>query len=338
MINSFFLCHLTKYSIIFLYNEWGWKWMSKKNKEKIVISNEELKPTVLYTIKERKTNFIGLILLFAIFIGVVYFLPTLSEKYEEYKKKNNPDMTISPSNPTQKPNEGEDEDDVGVEDTRFDFASNPNIQNDDILVNNFSYTNNVLTFDVSNIKDTPVSLQSKKYYLELFDSTDTLIKRILVGEGTYKASEKKNMTFALTAQNISSLYLKQIMPDDYPEFILPPNENGSSILSCRLNETNYIYTFTNNVLTQINEVVTLDQNNANYSTLLSANQSKMQSLNSANGVTVATSTNEASTIFNYVIDPALAAIDSLENNNYYAKTATAKTINFEVEARGYNCN
>lgn len=312
--------------------------MSKKIKEKIVISNEELKPTVLYTIKEKKTGFLGLILLFAIFIGVVYFLPTISEKYEEYKRNKTADTPISTINPSQTPNTDEDEDDVTVEDTRFEFASNPSIQNDDILVNNFQYTNNVLTFDVSNFKSSPVSLGNKKYFLELFDSRDTLIKRLLVGEGSYEASEKKTMTYTLTAPSISSLYLKQIMTDDYPEFTLTPNASGNSVLTCRLNEAMYIYTFTNDALIQISEVITLNPNNANYSNLLSENERIFQTLNGAAGITAVSTSDAVSATFSYTINPAIANINSLENANYYTKETTAKVVKFEVESRGYTCS
>ena len=53
-------------------------------KKKIVIVDKELTPTVLATIENKKTGLIGLVLLFIIFGGVVYYLPEISLYVENY--------------------------------------------------------------------------------------------------------------------------------------------------------------------------------------------------------------------------------------------------------------
>ena len=147
--------------------------MSKKKKEEVVINNEELKPTVLYTIKERKINFLGLLLLFALFIAVIYFLPTVSEKYQEYKRgQTKSPVVVKPSDNQE--NESNDLENREQEEKKYEYSPGLKITKDSFTVANFNFNNNTLTFSITNNEDSNIDLTAMNYYLSIYNSTNNL--------------------------------------------------------------------------------------------------------------------------------------------------------------------
>ncbi len=310
--------------------------MSKKKKEEVVINNEELKPTVLYTIKERKINFLGLLLLFALFIAVIYFLPTISEKYQEYKRgqTKNP-VVIKPSDNQE--NESNDLEDMEQAEKKYEYSSSLKITKDSFTMADFNFSNNTLTFSITNNENSNIDLTAMNYYLSIFNSTNNLIKRIKVAEDVFNSKEKKNYAFNINANAISYFVLEEINPEDYPEITLTGN-NGQASITCRNNETTFRYDFTNKELTNILETVTIANTATNYQSELAKYQVQVATYASYTGIQNNITETDTGFTYNLFINTSTANLRNLNGVNYYATKTAAKVISFEVEARGYTCS
>ena len=310
--------------------------MSKKNNQKIVINNEELKPTVLYTIKEKKASLLGVIIVFALFIGVVYFLPQATALYEKYTKKD--DTSI----PSVKPNNDKEEDDQSndVPDStlvKYNLSDNPTITNSDIIISDFTFQDGTLNFKITNAKANGVNLTNKKYYLEAYSASDTLVKRIKIAEDNYEASESKNYSYQLNSATVSYLYLKEIKPDDYPNLNLEEVENMAT-LTCSLDNEIVVYSFESSELKNISHTLTIKNTVSDYASQITTYQALATTYNGYNGITASLNAITDGFTFNTTIDLTKATLSNLNNNNYYAHKTKPNIVNFEMEARGYTCS
>ncbi len=310
--------------------------MSKKNNQKIIISNEELKPTVLYTIKEKKASLLGVIIVFALFIGVVYFLPQATALYEKYTKKD--DITI----PSVKPNgdKEDDDQDADVPDVtlvKYNLSDNPTITNTDIIISDFTFQDGTLNFKITNAKATAANLKNKKYYLEVYNTSDTLIKRIKIAEDNYAASESKNYSYQLNSTNVGYFYLKEIAVDNYPNLNLEEVENRAT-LTCSLDDEILVYSFESKELKNISHTLTIKNTVSDYASQITTYQALATTYNGYNGVTASLNAITDGFTFNTTLDLTKANISNLNNNNYYAHKTNPNIVNFEMEARGYTCS
>lgn len=311
--------------------------MSKKRVQKVEISNEELKPTVLFTIKERKASFLGVIIVFALFIAVVYFLPQATELYEKYTKKEEVNNSgVVTNKPTDEEKENPDQE-PEVVDEKYIFADNLTIENKDFIINNFSFNNNTLVFNVTNAKEKDVNLKSKKYYLEIYNTNNTLVKRIKIAEDEFMSKETKNYNYPINSSTIGYFYLKEIAIDNYPNINLTESEEGAT-LTCSLNQNIIIYTFKNNELKSITSTITVNNTESDYANQISTYQALATTYNTYPGVESNLSSMTDGFVFNTAIDLTKANINNFNNLNFYARNTKPNVINFEVEARGYNCN
>lgn len=306
-------------------------------KQKIVISDEELKPTVLFTVKERKVNFLAMILLFGIFIAVIYVLPTAYERYDLYRKGliENPFVSEIPEDNKDKDSENTDK--PNVNNDKYEFKEDLVIENNDLILNNFKFVNNVLSFDVTNKSSNSTDFTNKDYYLSVYNASNSMLKRIKVAEDTFKGKETKTYIYNITAPAISSFIFKSINEEDYPIINLQANENGEATLTCKLDNDTIVYSFIDNKLTNIKEEVTVMNTASNYAEELTKYQELYRTYNEYDVNALSVVVLEDHFTYTLDFDPAKVSISKLDKNFYDANTL-AKTINYELEARGYTCN
>ena len=307
--------------------------MSKKRKEEIVIVDEELKPTVLATIEERKINFVGLILLFALFLGVIYFLPTISEKYQAYKKGQ---LNISSSMNNNNNNNDNDDNDENIK--KYNYSNDLKITENSFTISNFNLEDNVLSFTITNNENSVLNLKTKNYYLNMYDDKNVLLKQIKILEDALNAQEMKNYSFNINVSSIAYLKLEEIKEEDYPNVSLASNNGSDASLTCRKDNDVIIYNFINNELNTISESITILNSNQNYNNELLNYEMLVTDYNDINGIQNKITKNENNFVYNIVIELNKAKIDNLNNVNYYNNKTQAKKVKFEVEARGYSCN
>lgn len=312
--------------------------LSKKKKVEVVINNEELKPTVLYTLKEKKVNFFALILLFGLFLSVIYFLPELSEKYQEYKKKSMGIPVVNNHTTSHNKENDNDDDDVNIEEQKYIYSSTLVITNLDFTISGFNFNNNVLNFSITNAKNNNVDLKSKKYFLNIYDENDILVKRIKIAEDVFNAKEKKNYTFNVTSPTISYFILEELTIDDYPSIALDFNDNNEATITCIKDNITIKYTFTKNELTSINEDVNMSNANSNYQNELIKYQTQANNFGNYPGITCNFTNNNTNFVYTMEINLNTATVSNLNNVNYYDKDTPAQVVNFEMESRGYTCS
>lgn len=309
--------------------------MSRKKNQKVVISDEELKPTVLYTIKERKTNFIGLILLVGLFVAVIYFLPEAYDMYDKYKKEKQGIPVLN----NKKPQGNTVDDNPSMEEeVKYEFSNTLKISNDDITLNSFNFGNNTLSFMITNNKNTNESYKDKNYYLEIYNDSDVLVKRIKIAEDVLSANGTQSYSYQINATTISYLYLKEIKKENYATVTLNENSEKVATIVCKNNEETLTYTFNNKELVTIKDEVSFSNTVSNYSERVTNYRSLYEKYRGYDLTNIGVGEMFGTFTFNIEMDLSKVNVADFSNNNYYAAKTSADVVNFEVEARGYNCS
>ncbi|MEG0794700.1 MAG: hypothetical protein RSG95_02770 [Bacilli bacterium] len=304
----------------------------KKKKNEVVINNKELEPTVLATLKPKKTSLIGLILLFIVFIGVVIFLPDISKFVEDYKNKDIPiNAPIKPSDKL------DDKDDLPEEVKKYKYVSDLVITKENFNVSNILLNNSNLSFTITNTSKGNLLLSKYNYFLEVYDATDTLISRIKLSEDTINLNDKKEYSYGILKNSIEYFTLREIKSEDYPALSLSEDEKGNSVLECTRVSNVIKYNLLKDKLYSIEEVVTVNFSDPEYVNKLTSYSALATTYNTLSGYAASVSKTEESFIFTSSVNLNMANSSSIKEVNYYKKDTSAKIINFEMEARGYSC-
>lgn len=302
--------------------------MARRKKEKVVIIDEELRPTVLATIEEKKSSVLGIIVLFAIFLAIVYYLPEITSLYEKYILK----VDVNP--PVQKPQEDDPLAEPG-EVTQYPFETNMSIALEGFTINNIAYSNNTFIFNIVNTSQAIVDLDKNNYYLEVFVS-ETLVKRIKL-EDQIKVGETKSYSYTISGlTSITYLTVEKITTEDYPIPTLTDEGNGVTSLICENDGDTISYKFLTDELYEITHSATIQKIDFDYNNLVIKYQSLHQSYTQA-GITSSLTDSGEYVTFNATIDLNKITVLNIDNKNLYEKDTSAKIVNFEVESRGYTC-
>lgn len=304
-----------------------------KNK-KVVIVDEELTPTVLKTIKEKKGSVIWPIIIFAILVAAVIYLPDISVYLEEYL---NP-TTSTPNTPVDNGDDSDTDEEDGEEVVKYNLTPELQITDNNIALSNFAISNNQLTFSITNSGTEILDFSQLNYFLELYNSNIMLVQRIMISDVSVASGRTTSVTYDLTDTNISSISFEQITEDGYPSHILTTDENGNATLTCIKNYETVNYLLTNNQVYAIEDTFVVSATDENYSTLYSSYQALAATYNTIGGIS--STVNVANNILTFRTDINLSTVSEGSFNNiiYYPKDTDAKVMNFELEANGYTCN
>ena len=309
-------------------------------RKKVVISDNELEPTVLYTMKSRRFGFLRLVFLFIIFIGVAIRLPEISKYVEDYKK-GEAELSVneiikifydSDKNTKTKDNNITKEDEPIEASNKYEYNEETTINNSIIEINNFKLENKVLTFEVTNLKNKVIDLEDWNYYLSVFDSNDNLIKRIKVAEDTFKAKEVVIYSYDLDSEDISYFEFNELSVNEYPAFELADNNT----LMCLKTGEMVAYYYDNDSIKTIRNTVFISKDNSNYNSLLEDYKGLYIDCQLK---AVPAQFNEEDNGFTYsiTIDSTTTDFTKLHYKYYYSKDTAANIIKFEMESRGFNC-
>ena len=157
-------------------------------KKQIVISEEELVPTTLAVVQDKKkANVFGMIWIFIIFIifiaGVIY-LPEISAYINSYL---NPDVVV-PSTPS-KDNKKEDDtkDETSVKE--YKIANDLEITEESFKISNFNIENNTIKFKITNLTNEVLELKDAHYFVNLYSDNKKLLQRIYLQDILSPSSE-----------------------------------------------------------------------------------------------------------------------------------------------------
>ena len=192
------------------------------------------------------------------------------------------------------------------------------------------------------VKNTGTALYKfeKKLYLEYYDDNNTFVGRTYLESVKEVSGGISNNYSLITSEAINNKATKveiiQRTDDDYPAVTLT-----GKLLTCT-NATDTIeYTFDEaSRLTNIKDVFTYikDEDSIKYSNDLVSYKAKVSRLDAIDGVTAVLTETDTGFITTAVIDYQSADYSQLSSNtNYYIKDTYAKTISFEMNAKGYTC-
>lgn len=312
----------------------------KKEKIEIRLSDEELMPATIGVLEETKKGSLGLIILFLIFILFAIFLPNITDYVNKLLGKDN-NVVVTPNNEE----EIDPEDDEEETSTMYDLVDNLEIIYNDINFSNFTkYELNGIYYistSLENKSDDIIDFESTRYYLETYSDDKTLLGRHIFNDAKLNLKSTLTQSLEITEEeynNISKILITQKTNEDYPEVSLKENENKQYTLTCIKNTNNIVYTFDKdkNLIRIKDTINVLNDNSASYSQSLSLYQNQVANLNNKTGIS--SSLVEISTGFTATTDISVTSANMKEvnNDNYYSK-ADPKIIDFEMEARGYNC-
>lgn len=315
--------------------------MARKRRYKnIKLEQNELTPTAIGMFENRKASSIGTVFILGIFIAAVAFLPKISDKINEYldPKPNTPSKTPGP---IEKPTIPEEPDDN--KDNFSAFTSDLRITNDDIIVSNFVVDNlsNTISYDVTNNSNGTQNIEDLNYYLEIFNSEQTLIERVkLSNEYTLNSGAFTNVKRAITSESANTIGFVSLIKkttQDYPLVELKNGEGGTGALVCTAPNEKVTYKFSEEKLKEVMSEVNYTNTDANYETLYEPNKIKVNTYNNRLGVT--------STIFEYENGYNITTSVNLnESDRLYIFNADSfkldtepKVVKFEMEAQGFKC-
>lgn len=307
--------------------------MAKKN-YKIALENVELQPQVIGYSYKKKSNIGRVIFIFIAFILVIYFINDISVFINNLLGKKSA-VSIQELADEENINIHHGENKAKEDIVYYTLNDNLEISYNDVLFNNFKYSNNILVFDVVNITSKNIDLTNKKLFLELYNSNKTLLERFKIDINTLNHNTKTSFEF-VSKNNFDYLVITEKNTNDYPPVNL--NENNGT-LSCYKDNETIIYTFNNNELLSIkHSIVDNNVNDLNYSSREGLYQNKVMIYNNINGITATfnSTVNGYSAVFTIELDKA--NLSTISEKYYYSYKEQAKVVKFEMQTYGFSCS
>jgi len=307
-----------------------------RKKMRVVLENIELKPQVIgYTIK-KKSNIGRVIFIFAIFAATVYYINDISVFINNLLNKPTAE-TILGGTEGDKPSTGPGNN-VENEVIYNVFSNALEIKESNITLYNFNYENNILTFDVLNNSTSTINLTGKKYFIETYNESKTLLERHKIDINTLASNSK--ISFKIdTKYNFYYIVLEEKTVEDYPVVNIKKDKFGAGTITCTKGIEKIVYTFKTDELYEINHTITENDINAtDYYVRYSAYQNKVTTYNNVNGITATfnSSLNGYTAVF--AIDLPNANLANIEEKYYYSYREIPKVVKFEMQTYGFNCN
>jgi len=300
-------------------------------------------PVVLGKVKKGKTGNPVIVIIVFLFIGaIVLFLPTIMNYFGDYNVidliKNgqiidffqNHDAYINKSNTpitttTQK-----------VEDDKEKLINNKTIiEYSNFTLTNFDLKKDSITFNIKT--SNTIDFDKSNYYLVLSKNDKEISTLKIVG----KVSNEDTFTLVFNKKidSIVEVYgiVKEIKKEDFPNVTLHSDESGLATITCTNSNNKIEYTFQSSKLINIKDTFTyVDKNDGEYYTTFEEYNKKSIELNNIGAIS---NIAEYSTNFVMITDIDLNTYQYSNNkdNNYYSLNTDAKVINFEMEAKGFDC-
>jgi len=309
--------------------------MAKKNKERIILEDIELKPQVIGYTYQKKSNIGRVIFIFIVFALAVFYINDISAFINDLLGKNTA-PSIKENAESNKPNNS-NQNEVENELIYNVFSNTLEFNESGLTLNNFNISNNILTFSVTNNSDTTIDLSSKKYFVEIYSENKTLLERHKLDLGNFVSKNKVNYSFDIK-NSFYYLVVEEKKVEDYPNVNLVKNENGFEVITCKKEIDEIIYNFTNNELIDIKHTISdSNVNSDSYYANYSVTQNKVTTYNNIEGIsaTFNGTLNGYTAIF--AIDLAKTDLSKTNEKYYYGYKTLAKEVNFEMQTYGFEC-
>jgi len=302
--------------------------------------------------KDTQKSPINMLILFSVLILAVFLVPEITPYFSNILAlvgiTDNSDV-YSNSDTTNKKttDENPSEDTPSTSTVYYDIVDTITIDYNDITISNLKKetdgTNYYLTYSVKNNSTNTFSFLENRIYFDLYNSEKTYLGRILIDTDTLisgASSSVKSVISSSEYNDATSMEVLKRTDDDYPEITLTSNK-----LTCTNGKHSIIYTFSNKLLTTIDDTYTyttsLDDTTF---TIYSLNyQTKISDLTKKTGVTAGFVPSTDTTLQGFVSTAKIDYKNTEENfqsyeDIYYPKNTQAKTIKYELESLDYSCD
>ncbi len=309
--------------------------MAKKNKERIILEDVELKPQVIGYTYQKKSNLGRVIFIFIVFGLAIFFINDISVYINNLLGKNSASTIVDGTIPNKDNNEN---DNIPANEVVYNLFSNTlTITEGNIILNNFNFLNNTLTFDVNNNTNTNIDLSSKKYFLETYTENRTLLERHKLDIGSITSSGKISYEFALN-YSFYYLVLEEKTIDDYPNITLIEDDTKASNLTCKKDNEEIVYTFRSSELYEIRHTISEnDPTKEGYYLNYTTYQNKVSTYNNINGITATFNGNLNGYTAVFSLNLQNTDLSNVSEKYYYAFREVPKVVNFEMETYGFTC-
>lgn len=305
-------------------------------KKQIVISEEELVPTTLAVVQDKKkANVFGMIWIFIIFIifiaGVIY-LPEISAYINSYL---NPDVVVpnTPSKDNKKEDDTKDETSV----KEYKIANDFEITEESFKISNFNIENNTIKFKITNLTSEVLELKDAHYFVNLYSDNKKLLQRIYL-QDILSPSSETDAAYDLSDSSAKVISLVKISEEEYPSHIVTVPEEGVATLTCTKNYEKVEYLLNNNKVYVANLIYEVNTTDVNFNNLYNNYQTLQTTYNNIEGVSSNITLENGLLSFKTIINLSSVKSDTLNLKSVYPFGTDAKVIYFEMTASGYTCS
>lgn len=305
-------------------------------KKQIVISEEELVPTTLAVVQDKKkANVFGMIWIFIIFIifiaGVIY-LPEISAYINSYL---NPDVVVpnTPSKDNKKEDDTKDETSV----KEYKIENDLEITEESFKISNFNIENNTIKFKITNLTNEVLELKDAHYFVNLYSDNKKLLQRIYL-QDILSPSSETDAAYDLSDSSAKVISLVKISEEEYPSHIVTVPEEGVATLTCTKNYEKVEYLLNNNKVYVANLIYEVNTTDVNFNYLYNNYQTLQTTYNNIEGVSSNITLENGLLNFKTIINLSSVKSDTLNLKTIYPFGTDAKVIYFEMTASGYTCS
>lgn len=284
---------------------------------------------------KRKHSWIGTVVLFALFILIIYFLPDIQKAYREYLYNKAFSNNTTNTNPSQGDNNGNEVvNNTVIKDGQiFSIDSNSNVTIGNTVFSNLKYNENNISFEATNGSESELNLSDGGYFLRLYDD-DNIIKNIKIN-GAISAGSSKSFGYLIDVQPKRYSIVK-LDEKDYDLIMLNVDSENKSSLTCSNSTETIVYYFQDDLLYKLEDTVVYETSNANYSEMYSKYTSYVNSYSGKPGIETSLSSNSLKFNFTLSID-YLQFFQKIDNIYYYAKDTSPIKVNYEMNAMFFDC-
>ncbi len=300
--------------------------MARKNKNKIVLEDVELKPQVIGYTYKKKSNIIRVVIILAIFIAVVYYINDISVFINNLLGKESA-STIKDNKEGKKDDEPID----NIEKIYSEVSDSLTIEVHGLKALNFKYENKILSFELVNESSSVISLKDNKIFLELFTDNKTLLERFKVDIDELNKDERKSYAFE-TQNDFKYISFEEKTTNDYPHIELTDNK-----LVCTKDIDTIEYHFSNDLLTDLVETIRVPKVNPSYTEYYNTYKDKTNKYKNTTGLETTFVENDNNFIATISANVGKVNTNLINEKHYFKYNEEAKVVAFEMSTYGYTC-
>lgn len=307
-------------------------------KKQIVISEEELVPTTLAVVQDKKkASIFGVLWIFVIFIifiaGVIY-LPEISAYINSYL---NPDI-IEPGTSNNDNNKANDTEDISQV-KEYAITNELEITEESFKIGSFNIENNTIKFKITNLTNEVLELKDEHYFINLYNDNKKLLQRIYL-QDILSPNSETDSSYDLNDTMTTIISLVKIREDEYPSHVVNVPEEGIATMTC-INDKNYEkleYLLNSNKAYVTNLIYEVNTNDSNFNNLYSNYQISKAAYNNIEGVSSNITVENGILKFKTIMNLSNIKSDTINLKSVYPYGTDAKVIYFEMTASGYTCS